>query len=111
MENRPDPRVSVVMITHNRREETLRSLGHLTRLPEGPLLIVVDNGSTDGTADAVRARFPAVHVIAAGVNLGAEGRNRGILAADTPYVAFADDDSWWAPGSLARAADVLDQHP
>ncbi len=28
----------------------------------------------------------------------------------TPYVAFADDDSWWAPGSLPRAADLLDRH-
>jgi GT2 family glycosyltransferase len=35
----------------------------------------------------------------------------GVLAARTPYVAFADDDSWWGDGSLARAADILDANP
>ncbi|MDO0931403.1 hypothetical protein QQY66_06815 [Streptomyces sp. DG2A-72] len=31
--------------------------------------------------------------------------------ADTPYVAFSDDDSWWTPGALRQAADLLDVHP
>src|SRR4051794_4844290 len=56
-------------------------------------------------------RFPRVRVIEVGRNLGAVARNLGVWAATTPYVAFADDDSWWAPGSLDRAADVLDAHP
>jgi hypothetical protein len=38
------------MITFNRREQVLRSLGHLTRLPEWPPIHLVDNGSPDGTA-------------------------------------------------------------
>ncbi len=106
-----DPRVSVVMITHNRREEVLRSLGHLARLPERPHIIVVDNGSMDGTASIVAERFPQVDVIAAGRNLGAAGRTIGIRNVRTPYVALADDDTWWQPGSLQQGADLLDQHP
>jgi GT2 family glycosyltransferase len=45
------------------------------------------------------------------VNLGAIGRNVGVARLDTPYVAFCDDDTWWEPGALTRAADVLDAHP
>src|SRR5690606_485586 len=44
-------------------------------------------------------------------NLGAVARNVGVRCARTPYVAFADDDSWWEPGALARAEQLLDEHP
>jgi GT2 family glycosyltransferase len=107
----PDPRVAVVVITHQRREELLRTLGRLRELPEQPHVVVVDNGSTDGTADAVRDRFPEVELVASPENLGAVGRNVGVARLDTPYVAFCDDDTWWEPGSLRAAADVLDAHP
>lgn len=106
-----DRRVAAVMITHNRRDEALRTLGRLADLPERPRVVVVDNGSTDGTAAAVAGRFPQVEVIEAGKNLGAAGRNLGVERVDAPYVAFCDDDSWPDPGALRRAADLLDRHP
>ena len=104
-------RVGVVVITYQRREEALACVARLTALPERPPVVVVDNGSTDGTAAAIRARFPGVDVVALGENLGAVGRNVGVARLRTPYVAFCDDDTWWEPGSLDRAADVLDAHP
>jgi GT2 family glycosyltransferase len=107
----PDPRVAVVVITHQRRDELLLAVGRLLELPERPHVVVVDNGSTDGTADSVRERFPEVELIASPVNLGAVGRNVGVARLRTPYVAFCDDDTWWEPGSLRAAADVLDAHP
>ncbi|MGY1814809.1 glycosyltransferase family 2 protein [Blastococcus sp. SYSU D00820] len=107
----PDPRVAVVVITHQRREELLLALERMTALPEQPHVVVVDNGSTDGTADAVRTGFPQVELIASPENLGAIGRNVGVARLTTPYVAFCDDDTWWDPGSLRTAADVLDAHP
>jgi GT2 family glycosyltransferase len=100
------PRVTVVVASMNR----LRALARSLPLHPRPV-ILVDNGSTDGTAAFVRRHFPDVHVVEPGVNLGAPGRNVGVRLAGTPYVAFADDDSWWAPGALERAADVLDAHP
>jgi GT2 family glycosyltransferase len=109
--DRPDPRVSVVMITHNRREEVLRSLGYLIRLPERPHIVVVDNGSMDGTAAILTARYPQVHVLTPGRNLGAAGRTLGVRHVHTPYVALADDDTWWKAGSLRQGADLLDAHP
>ena len=103
--------MSVVIATRDRRDELLHTLDRLADLPERPPVIVVDNGSTDGGPEAVRAEYPEVTVLALGTNHGAPARNRGVAAATTPYVAFADDDSWWAPGALARAADAFDTHP
>jgi GT2 family glycosyltransferase len=106
-----DDRTTVVVITHNRRDELLHTLDRLAELPERPPVIVTDNGSTDGTADAVARRHPGVRLLRPGRNLGAVGRNLAVRQVRTPYVAFCDDDSWWEPGSLARAADLLDRHP
>jgi GT2 family glycosyltransferase len=103
--------VGVVVITWQRREEALTAVGRLLALPERPPVVLVDNGSTDGTADAVRARYPQVDVVALDENLGAIGRNIGVRRLDTPYVAFCDDDTWWEPGSLSQAADLLDAYP
>ncbi|WP_295647673.1 glycosyltransferase family 2 protein [uncultured Dietzia sp.] len=110
-DERPDSRVSVVMITWNRREEALLALKRLRTLPERPEVFVVDNGSTDGTAAAVAGRHPWARLIASPTNLGAVGRTLGVDAARTPYIAFCDDDTWWEPGSLRAGADALDAHP
>ncbi|NWF31102.1 glycosyltransferase [Streptomyces sp. PKU-EA00015] len=105
------PRVGIVVITRNRCTSLLRTLDRLARLPERPPVAVVDNGSTDGTADAVRARHPGVCLLTPGRNLAAAGRTHGAASLGTPYVAFSDDDSWWEPGALDRAADLFDAHP
>jgi GT2 family glycosyltransferase len=106
--NRPDGRVAVVVATRNRRDSLLRTLARLADVPERPPVVVVDNGSTDGSAAAARAA--GVEVVELGRNAGPAARTVGARRVATPYVAFADDDSWWAPGALARAADVLDGH-
>jgi GT2 family glycosyltransferase len=105
-----EPRVGVVVITWQRREEALAAVARLRALPEQPPVVLVDNGSTDGTAAAVRERFPDVDVVALPENLGAVGRNVGVARLRTTYVAFCDDDTWWEPGSLRHAADVLDAY-
>jgi GT2 family glycosyltransferase len=102
--------VSVVVLTHNRAPELARTLAHMLALPERPAVIVVDNGSRDGTGDMVSARFPQARLIRLAENYGAAARNLGARSARTPYVAFCDDDTRWAPGSLALAARLLDAH-
>jgi GT2 family glycosyltransferase len=104
-------RVAVVVATRNRAAELLGALTRLRALPERPQVLVVDNGSTDGTPARVRAHHPQVEVVEAGRNLGGAARTVGAERVATPYVAFSDDDSWWAPGALARAAELLDRHP
>ena len=98
--------VTVVVVTRNRRDELLATLGR----HEGPV-IVVDNASTDGTPRAVSEAFPHVVVVRLDTNLGAAARNVGVVSACTRYVAFADDDSYWEPGAVARAAALLDAYP
>jgi GT2 family glycosyltransferase len=108
---RGTPRVTVVVMTRNRREQLLRTLRRLADL-SGPVpVVVVDNGSDDGTPAAVRRDFPGVTVVPLRENRGALARTVGVRRARTPYVAFSDDDSWWAPGALERAAGHLDRVP
>src|SRR5262249_15786903 len=77
-------------------------------LPEQPPLIVVDNASTPGLLAPIRRGFPGATWLRCPCNQGAAGRNAGVACARTRYVAFCDDDTWWAPGSLQRAAHLLD---
>lgn len=104
-------RITVVVLTHNRCGELRRTLHKLQALPERPTLIVVDNGSIDGTATLVAKAFPGVQLVRSPRNIGAAARNLGVERVCTPYVAFSDDDTWWAPGALERAVSILERHP
>ncbi|ADB29789.1 glycosyl transferase family 2 [Kribbella flavida DSM 17836] len=105
-ESSPAPAVTTVVVSRNRRDELLASLAR----HQGPV-VLVDNGSTDGTAEMVTRRYPSTELVPLATNLGAQARNIGVELARTPYVAFADDDSWWAPGSLAAATRIFDRYP
>lgn len=107
----PDDRIAVVIATRNRLDALRSTLRRLNTLPERPPIIVADNGSMDGTPDAVRVEFPNVEVLSLVENRGAEARNLAAQKVTAPFIAFADDDSWWAPGSLGRAADLLSAQP
>jgi GT2 family glycosyltransferase len=98
--------VTVVVASRNRRDDLLATLPR----HEAPV-ILVDNASTDGTVEAVREAHPEVTVLPLDRNHGAHGRTLGVAQATTTFVAFADDDSWWAPGDLARAVAIMRAHP
>ncbi|MDI3463877.1 MAG: hypothetical protein OJF50_002698 [Nitrospira sp.] len=72
--SRLDGRVTVVVLTHNRVQEVLRTVGHLVRLPENPTIIVMDNASSDGTSWQIADRYPAVQVLRMNTNMGAAAR-------------------------------------
>ncbi|MDQ3880561.1 MAG: glycosyltransferase, partial [Chloroflexota bacterium] len=103
--------MSIVIVTRNRLSSLLRTLAPLSPASSAHSVIVVDNGSTDGTADVVPTAFPDVELLRSDRNLGATGRTLGVLHASTPYVAFSDDDSWWAPGALDRAVEAFEAFP
>jgi N-acetylglucosaminyl-diphospho-decaprenol L-rhamnosyltransferase len=98
--------VTVVVATRNRRDRLLETLPQ----HHAPI-VLVDNGSDDGTPATVRARLPHVTVLELGENRGAAARNTGVDRAGTEVVAFADDDSYWLPGSLSTAARLFRDNP
>lgn len=105
------PAIGVAIATRDRRAQLLATLERLRALPERPPVVVADNASSDGTAAAVRARWPEAELVALGENRGGAARNAAVRALAAPYVAFSDDDSWWEPGALTRAAELLRAHP
>ena len=110
-EGRADERVGVVIVTLNRCHELSRTLRVIERLAEASRVVVVDNGSTDGTTEMVRTAHPCVELISLPRNIGAAARNIGVRWLPTPFVAILDDDTWPEPGALHRAAEVLTAHP
>jgi GT2 family glycosyltransferase len=101
-----DDRVTVVVASRNRRVELLQTIPR-----HRAVTVLVDNHSSDGTAAAAGGAFPDLSVMRLARNGGAFARTIGARAASSEFVAFADDDSWWAPGSLHAAADILASHP
>ncbi len=101
-----------MVITRDRRRGLLETLSRLDAASSGPVdVVVVDNGSSDGTARAVREQWPDVTLVQLPSNRGAGARNVGVEAARAEVVAFSDDDSWWAPGALDLAVDLFAAHP
>lgn len=93
-------RAALVIPVHNRREITLQGLRSLARMNRAGLnirIFVVDDGSSDGTGDAIKAEFPDVHLIEGDGSLHyAGGTNRGIQAAldwGADYIVTMNDDS------------------
>jgi rhamnopyranosyl-N-acetylglucosaminyl-diphospho-decaprenol beta-1,3/1,4-galactofuranosyltransferase len=110
------PRVAAVVVTYNRRDlllEALAAVSAQTRAPD--TVIVVDNASTDGTAAAVRAKFPAVHLAELTANTGGAGGfaygMRLALADGADLIWLMDDDTVPEPGALAALLTARDRHP
>lgn len=105
------PRVDVGVVTYNTRDLTVRALRRLLDANAGCRLrlLVRDNASSDGTADAVAATFPEAEVDAGGENLGfAAGVNTLLARSDAPWFLALNSDAWPEPGAvlnLVRAAE------
>jgi glycosyltransferase involved in cell wall biosynthesis len=105
------PRVTVVVLTRNHVRQTVDTVARLLALPEHPDVIVADNGSSDSTVGLLASLFPQVHIVQGLRDLGMAGFNRAVMLARTDYVACCDDCTWFAPGALASATQMLDTHP
>jgi len=100
--------LDVVVVTFDTREVTLECLARLDR----GRAIVVDNGSTDGTAEAVAQRFPQAIVVRLEEGVGfAEACNRGAAAGDAPLVLFLNSDVLARPGAIDALVAALETRP
>jgi N-acetylglucosaminyl-diphospho-decaprenol L-rhamnosyltransferase len=107
------PRVSAIVVSYNTRDDLLRCLDALGAQPGVPLeTIVVDNASTDGTVDAVRARFPDVHLMVNAANLGfSRANNLGLREARGEFVLVLNSDCEVRPGAVAALCAILEARP
>ncbi len=111
-------RVEVVFPCHNRRRLTLQCLRSLARIDRAGLkvhVVVVDDGSTDGTSDAIRAEFPEAEIIAGDGNLWfTEGTNAGIRAAlkhEPDYILLINDDQVFDSNAIRAMVECAERHP
>ena len=99
--------VSAVVVTYDALPWIENCLDSLT----GVATVVVDNGSSDGTVDFVRERYPAVQLVESeNRGLGA-GWNTGIRETTSTWVLLLNADAWMTPGSLDRLVDFAETQP
>ncbi|HET9848668.1 MAG TPA: glycosyltransferase family 2 protein, partial [Candidatus Dormibacteraeota bacterium] len=108
------PSVGIVVLNWNGRdhlEECLASLQAQTYA--GPHeIVLMDNGSTDGSVDFVKARFPKVRIIRSDKNLGfAGGNNYAVERLEQDAIAFLNNDTRAEPGWLDELVRILTQAP
>lgn len=107
-------RFSAVCAAYNARATVVRAVESCLAQTYPPHeMIVVDDGSMDGTADLVEETFgERVRLIRLPKNSGpSAARNRGMDAATGNFIALQDADDWWHPEKLARVAAVLKSQP
>jgi GT2 family glycosyltransferase len=107
------PKVVVLILTWNRRDDVLRCVASLARLTYANYLaVVIDNGSTDGTVAALRQRSPDLQILENRQNLGyAGGNNVGIrwaLQREADYVLIINNDTEVTPEMLTELVRVAE---
>ena len=110
------PDVTVSVVNHSRRDGLIAALASLEREARGVDLdvevVVLDNASDDGSAEAVRDRFPWAHVVAQPYRAGfGANHNRVIRETSGRQVLLLSHDAELEPGSLACMVAYLDGHP
>jgi hypothetical protein len=109
-----EPRYSVVILTWNSRQHAAACLDSLAGAAPGYAseLIVVDNGSHDGTPDLVLEHAPHARLVRNQTNRGvAAARNQGLVLSRAPVAIILDVDTVVMPGALARLLDFLASNP
>ncbi len=111
-----EPRVSVIVVTYNGRRhlaDCLNSLQSQQPLAASQVeVIVIDNASSDGTADEIRNKYSWVRLIELPRNVGfAAGNNAGIAAARGRYIALLNNDAVAQPAWLAALIESIEQSP
>lgn len=107
-------RTAIVIVNTNGGDYLPRALAAVERQTASPdRVIVVDNGSTDGSADGLEERHPGVEVVRAGTNLGFAAANNlaARLADDCAYIALLNPDAFPEPGWLAALLHAAARHP
>lgn len=104
------PTLVIIIVSHDVREDLLRCLASLANAPPSMphQIVVMDNASTDGTPDAVRATFPDVTLRASGGNVGfAVANNMAIRETSSDLILLLNGDTVVPPGAIDRLVRAL----
>jgi glycosyltransferase involved in cell wall biosynthesis len=105
-------RASVVIPTKNRRNDLRRAISSAIRQTERVEVIVIDDGSNDGTSEMVKEEFPQVRLDRTDVSLGqAVQRNRGTLLSSREFVFSIDDDAEFSTPRVVEQTLAEFSHP
>lgn len=109
----PDPLVSVVIVSWNRKNDVLETLPSILEQNYSNYeIVVVDNGSSDGLGEAVGALYPAVKLVTLNSNTGAAGgRNAGIEHASGEIIFFLDSDASLQSDTLTQTVRQFQLDP
>jgi hypothetical protein len=108
----PTPELSVVIVTYNSAATVESCLASLASGGAEAEVVVVDNASTDGTAELVAERYPGVRLIASRTNEGfGRGVNRGWRETSAAYVLILNPDTELGPGALRALLEFAEQQP
>jgi len=103
--------ISVVIPTFNRRQTIGRSIDSVLNQTLFPSeIIVVDDGSTDGTSDYIQSNFPSIRLLQQPNKGVSAARNKGIRCADANWIALLDSDDEWFPQKLEKQVMTLSQN-
>ncbi len=104
------PLVSIVIFSWNRKNDILRSLSEINRSSYKNLeIILVDNGSTDGTINEVQKKYQKVKIIALKKNIDIAAYNYGFAKAAGKYILILDDDSFPAHDAIQKAVTEMEK--
>jgi N-acetylglucosaminyl-diphospho-decaprenol L-rhamnosyltransferase len=104
--------LSVIIVSWNVREYLAKCLDSLGTIGNEPEVIVVDSGSTDGTVDMLRSRYPGVRLLPQAENIGfTRGNNIGLAAAQGRYLMLLNPDTEIIDDTLRQMVVYLDAHP
>ena len=104
-----NPLVSVVILTWNRKDDLLETVAELKESTYAPIeIIVVDNGSNDGTQEAINEKFPQVNFVRLEKNVGIAGYNIGMKKARGEYVVLLDSDSFPDESAIERMVKIFE---
>jgi glycosyltransferase involved in cell wall biosynthesis len=111
-EKRQMTRVSVIIPTYNRKAFVLEAVNSiLAQTYEDYELIVVDDGSADGTGEALKPYGDRLRYLYQENQGVSAARNRGLGHARGEFIAFLDSDDLWLPSKLAIQIAFMEQHP
>ena len=106
------PQVSIIIPTYNRRAMLLEAIDSvLAQSTQAFELIVIDDGSTDGTAEQLMRLGKTIRIERIDHRGPAAARNYGVAIARAPLIAFLDSDDLWAPNKLERQLAFMRANP